>query len=120
MNNNSLFKVRGGCMLPSFYTMLLLLCVTIVSAQNVPISGTITDAQGVLPGVNIQIKNSTITTVTDVNGNFEIQASPEDTLIVSFMGYVTIEQRVGSRFTFDLILVEDATALEEVTVNGGC
>ncbi len=119
MNNNSLFKVRGGWMLPSFYTMLLLLCVTVCSAQNVPIRGTITDAQGVLPSVNIQIKNSTITTVTDANGNFEIQASPEDTLIVSFMGYLSIEQRVGSKSRFDLILVEDATALEEVTVNAG-
>ena len=119
MNNNSLFKVRGGWMLPSFYTMLLLLCVTVCSAQNVPIRGTITDAQGSLSGVNIQIKNSPITTVTDANGNFEIQASPEDTLIVSFMGYVTIEQRVGSKTRFDLILVEDATALEEVTVNAG-
>lgn len=119
MNNYSLFKVRGGWMLPSFYTILLLLCVTIVSAQNVPIRGTITDAQGVLPGVNVQIKNKAIGTVADANGNFDIQAVPEDTLIVSSMGYLTIEMPVGSQTTFNLTLVEDATALEEVTVNAG-
>lgn len=119
MNNNSLFKVRGGWMLPAFYTMLLLLCVTIVSAQNVPIRGTITDAQGLLPSVNVQIKNKAIATVTDANGNFEIQALPEDTLIVSSMGYLTLELSVGSQTTFNLTLVEDATALEEVTVNAG-
>ncbi|MGV8964377.1 MAG: SusC/RagA family TonB-linked outer membrane protein [Candidatus Saccharimonadaceae bacterium] len=119
MNNNSLFKVRGGWMLPSFYTILLLFCVAIVSAQNVPVRGTISDAQGVLPGVNIQIKNKAIATVTDANGNFDIQALPEDTLIVSSMGYLTIEIHVGSQTTFNLTLIEDATALEEVTVNAG-
>lgn len=119
MNNYSLFKVRGGWMLPAFFTMLLLLCVTVCSAQTVPISGTITDAQGVLPGVNVQIKNKAIATATDASGNFDIQALPEDTLIVSSMGYLTLEVPVGSQTTFNLTLVEDATALEEVTVNAG-
>jgi hypothetical protein len=43
-----------------------------------------------LPYVNIQILNSTRGTRSDLQGNFSIQASPQDTLLFSFVGYKTL------------------------------
>ena len=119
MNNYSLFKVKGGGMLPSFFTILLLLCITIVSAQTAPISGTIVDAQGSLPGVNVQIKNSSIAAITDANGFFEIVAVPEDILVITSIGYHSKEIVIGTQTNIILTLIEDETSLQEVTINAG-
>jgi hypothetical protein len=44
-----------------------------------------------LPYVSIQIRNSTGGTRSDMQGNFAIQAAPEDTLLFSSVGYKTLE-----------------------------
>ena len=84
------------------------------------ISGKITDELGgALPGVNIFVKNTTIGTVTDFEGNYSLSV-PDNAriLIFSFVGYKTREVEIGSMTTIDLSLEPDISTLEEVVVVG--
>lgn len=119
MNKNSLFKASTGCVPFSLLQLLLLFWVAIGSAQSVPITGTVMDSQGALLGVNVQIKNKTVGTVTDGEGKFKISASPEDVLVFSFIGYVLQAVQVGTQTGFNISLKPDETALQEVLVNAG-
>ena len=119
MKNNLLFKARTRRMPFSLLQFALLFWVTISSAQSIPISGTVFDAQGPLPSVNVTLKNKTVGTTTDANGNFQITASAEDTLVFSSMGYLTVETVVGQQTTLKIILQPDENVLEEVLVNAG-
>ena len=83
------------------------------------ISGLVADAQGPLPAVTITVKNSNAVAITDVNGHYTIAALPTDILVFSLLGYKTVEIPVGSQKQINATLVEDATALQEVTVNAG-
>jgi len=61
------------------------------------VKGKVTDSSTgeALPGVSVKVKGSTIGTVTDLNGNFTIQAPDNATLIFSYIGYNPIEVAVG-------------------------
>ena len=119
MYKNLLFRVRTGHIPFALLQLLLLFWVATGSAQNVSVRGTVSDAQGVLPGVNVQVKNKLAVATTDVNGVFQITALPEDTLVFSYIGYVPVEVLVASQTNFNIILKADETALDEVLVNAG-
>ncbi|WP_026979099.1 SusC/RagA family TonB-linked outer membrane protein [Flavobacterium tegetincola] len=119
MKNYLLFRGWTRCMPFPLLQILLLFWVTISSSQNVPISGTVTDAQGTLPGVNVTLKNKTIGTFTDIEGKFQINATSEDTLVVSSMGYTAVELLVGNQTVFNITLLSDETTLQEVLINAG-
>jgi TonB-linked SusC/RagA family outer membrane protein len=101
-------------------SMLLMLFCVYGFAQSIPITGTITDAAGeTMPGVNIQIKGTTVGTVTDVDGKYIISApSAESVLVFSFIGYKPVEMVVGDRREITLKLEEETTELDEVVVIG--
>lgn len=85
------------------------------------VSGKVVDAvnkEG-LPGVNILVKGSQVGTVTDVEGNYSIDVPEEGaTLVFSFVGYVTIEEVIGTRSAVNVNMVADTKALSEVVVVG--
>ena len=92
---------------------------TVATAERA-ISGTVTDENGEgLPGVNVLVKNTTIGTVTDIDGKYNLSA-PDDaeTLVFSSVGYLTQEVAIGSQSTIDLALEPDIQSLEEVVVVG--
>ena len=70
------------------------------------IRGTIVDSStgDVLPGATVQIKDTTNGTIADYEGNFTIQASPEDVLMFSFIGFQPKEISVGDKTTFNIKL----------------
>ena len=119
MKKYLLFRARAGYMTFALLQLLLLFWVTTGFTQNVSVTGTVSDAQGVLPGVNVQVKNKSVGTTSDAQGVFQITALPEDTLVFSFIGYVSQEMRVGSQTNFTIVLQPDETALDEVLVNAG-
>lgn len=98
--------------------LVMLLCATFPGlAQNV-VTGKVTSTGGEgLPGVNVVLKGSTTGTMTDVDGNFRLNAT-EGTLVFSFIGYKTIETLIQGRTTIDAVLEEDVTTLEQVVVVG--
>lgn len=91
----------------------------ILHAQTLSVSGTVSDATGPLPGVNVAVKGTNIGAVTDFDGNYSINNAPENgTLIFSFVGIVTQEVPVNGRTSVNVTLAEDAAALDEVVVIG--
>ncbi|WP_235833048.1 SusC/RagA family TonB-linked outer membrane protein [Arcticibacter tournemirensis] len=89
-------------------------------AQNISVSGTVTDAKGeTLPGVSVLVKGTRIGTSTDIKGKYTLKGVPaEGTLVFSFMGYKPREIAVKSRRTIDAGLEEDVKSLDEVVVVG--
>lgn len=72
-----------------------------------------------LAGATVIVQGTTVGTITDESGFFSIKADKGDTLIISFMGYVTNEYRVnGSVANASIALAEDVTTLEQVIVTG--
>lgn len=102
-----------------FIISLLLLLPLVIFSQNT-ITGFVSDAKDGfgLPGVTIVIKGTSMGTVTDVNGDYSIKASPENTLVFSFVGYETKEISVGSNLVLNVSLSESSQELEELVVIG--
>ncbi|HEX8040258.1 MAG TPA: carboxypeptidase-like regulatory domain-containing protein, partial [Chryseosolibacter sp.] len=97
----------------------LLLCGSVPGwAQVAAVTGKVTTTSGEsLPGVNVVLKGSTIGTITDVDGNYRIEAA-DGTLVFSFIGYKGQEIPIGGRSVIDVTLEEDVTTLEQVVVVG--
>lgn len=82
-----------------------------------PVTGTVSDSTGnPLVGVTLHIKGSTVGTVTDANGNFTIDAPENAVLVVSYIGYKTLELPVNGQTHLNIILKSSATGLNEVVV----
>jgi len=92
------------------------LCFGLAQAQEV--TGTVSDANGPLPGASVVVKGTTTGTQTDFDGNYSIEAGSDATLVFSYVGFKTQEIAVNGQSTINANLVEDAEALEEVIVIG--
>lgn len=76
------------------------------------------DGSGLI-GATVQIEGTTLGTATDIDGNFRLEVSESNvTLIVSYLGFVTQEIKVGLASQYDIVLAEDIDALEEVVIVG--
>ena len=91
---------------------------TSTMAQEVTVTGTISDASGPLPSVTIQIKGTTNGTVADLDGKFTISANKGDVLVFSFIGYKTQEITLGNQSNLNVTMAEDTEQLAEVVVIG--
>ena len=102
-------------------SLLIMLCFTgIAKAQSAGnVSGTVVDEQNEsLIGVSVQVVGTTIGTITDFDGNFVIQCSPQARLRVSYMGYRTQEIDIDGRTQLSIMLQEDTQAIDEIVVVG--
>ena len=99
---------------------MMLLMSAALMAQSVTVKGVVVaDADEFpLPGVTVMIKGSTTGTITDLDGNFTLEASPSDVLEVSYVGFKTENATVGSKRAFNFSLKEDIAGLEELVVVG--
>ena len=91
-----------------------------ISAQDHRISGTVSDEFGPVIGCNVIEKDANNrnvnATITDVNGNFQLAIkNPKNKLVVSYVGYKTFSQVIGSQTNFQVQL-KDANELGTVTV----
>jgi TonB-linked SusC/RagA family outer membrane protein len=83
------------------------------------ISGTVVDETGEpVIGANVMEKGTTNGIVTDVDGHFSLSVSGGAVLQVSYIGYVTQDVPTGNGSSFNIRLVEDTKALDEVVVIG--
>ncbi|WKZ59952.1 MAG: TonB-dependent receptor [Cyclobacteriaceae bacterium] len=90
-------------------------------AQERVVTGRVTSQEdgAPIPGVNVVVKGTSVGTATDVNGNYSIRVSSDETILTfSFIGYVNAEVSVGSRSVVDVQLTSDITQLSEVVVTG--
>ncbi|MCH5235115.1 MAG: SusC/RagA family TonB-linked outer membrane protein [Muribaculaceae bacterium] len=110
-------KAKRG-IVTALFAALLPLCAW---AQNVTVSGTVTDATGeVLIGVSVSVKgDQTKGTATDIDGNYVLSNVPANgTLIFSYVGFGSLEESVKGRTTIDVIMSEDTELLDELVVIG--
>ncbi|MCB0492237.1 MAG: SusC/RagA family TonB-linked outer membrane protein [Cyclobacteriaceae bacterium] len=100
-----------------------LLCIGISFISNaqtaITVSGKVTDNTGVgLPSVNILIENTTTGVVSDLDGNFTIQANPNQVLIFRMVGMEEVRQPINGQTSFNITLSESTDILDEVVVTG--
>ena len=92
---------------------------TSIAQQNGNINGTIVDQTGEpLIGVNVTVKNASSGAITDLNGNFLVQAPVGATLVISYIGYETQEIVIRNSSPLKITLKEDAQSLDEIVVIG--
>ncbi|MFI2744506.1 SusC/RagA family TonB-linked outer membrane protein [Zhouia sp. PK063] len=90
------------------------------SNQSYTISGSVSDAHGRLAGVTVRVSGSrALGTFTNIDGEYSLSVTAKDSLLFSFVGYQTKKVPVGQVSHLDVVLVQDVTALAEVTVNAG-
>ena len=114
---------RKGILL---FQRLVLMLIFIISVsmvygqQQITVNGTVTDAETdePLPGVNIVIQGTNMGTSTDVDGNYTIEAPPDATLIISFVGYQQQTVDINERQNINVAMEQAITELEEVVAIG--
>ena len=84
------------------------------------IKGVVVDSNGMpVIGANILLKGTAVGSITDLDGNFFLDDVNESSiLLVSYIGYVTKEVKVGTQKVFKIVLEEDQKTLNEVVVVG--
>lgn len=89
-------------------------------AQTKSVSGKVINSSGEnLSSVNITIKGKTnASTLTNADGEYQIQANENDILIFSLIGYTPLEEAINKRSTINITLMEDQQNLDEVVVVG--
>jgi TonB-linked SusC/RagA family outer membrane protein len=96
----------------------LMLCVSAM-AQGQRITGTVSDESG-LPviGATVSVVGTTVATITDINGAYEVKAAKDATLEFSYVGYATQNIAVAGRTAINVVLKTDAHEMDELVVVG--
>ena len=91
-----------------------------IEAQNTSqVTGKVTNQDGeAIPFVNVIVKGTSVGTSADIDGNYAIQASPDQTLVFSYIGFERKEVTVGDQSVINIQLQEDVAALDEIVVVG--
>jgi len=98
---------------------MLFVSVAIFAQDDYTLSGTTADEAGIpVPGVNVIIMNTTTGTSSDFDGNFQIAVSDGDVLQFSSLGYQSQTVIVSGQNNLSIVMVEDASQLDEVVVVG--
>ena len=86
--------------------------------QTKKITGTVSDAMGPVIGASVVIKGTSNGVATDFDGNFSLNVNQGQTLVISYIGYLTKEVKVDGRANYNITLEEDKKMLDEVVVVG--
>lgn len=93
--------------------LLTLICLPLL-AQKKTVLGTVTDAMNdPIIGATVQVKGTRDGTITDLNGRYSITANGDATLVFSFVGFETRDEKINNRTVVDLVLKETAVLLSE-------
>ncbi len=80
--------------LKMFLSAIAVLFISITFGQEMTITGIIKDKSGYLPGANVTIKGSKISTMSDFDGSYSIKAKIEDILVFSWIGCESVERKI--------------------------
>lgn len=108
---------------PYIHVVLLLLTLiaystSITAQETITIKGKIIDDQEKtpIPGATIAVKNTKKIIMADGEGNFSVSAPANATLLISFIGYTTLEEPVNGQTMLSIMLKRDTKSLNEVVV----
>lgn len=101
-----------------FVSFILTFVCIMTNAQDIKISGTVVSATDNEPiiGASVTEKGTKNAAITDFDGNFSLSMASGNTIVVSYIGFQTVE--LASRPNMRIALTEDAKALDEVVVTG--
>ncbi len=105
--------------------ILILICLILVIskisvAQNISVTGTVTDVNNTpIIGATVLVKGTTSGISTGINGEYSLSnVNSNNTLVFSYIGYISKEVEISGRRVVDVILEEDSQILKEVVVVG--
>jgi len=112
--------MRQTCHVLKTLGLLVLMCLfaATAEAQSRTIKGVVSTADGPAIGATVRVKGAQTGVVTDLDGNYSIQAAPGSILQFSYVGYTTQEVKVGNQTSINVDLKEDSEVLNEVVVVG--
>ncbi len=89
-----------------------------VEQQQVTVSGRVVDQDGFpMPGVQVVVKERRgVGVVTDIDGKYTLKCSAKETLVYSFIGYITKEEKAAEANNVTITLQEDVVSLDEVQI----
>ena len=97
----------------------LSLSIGVMGQEGINVSGTVSDVDGPLPGVNISVKGTNTGTTSDLDGNYTLSGVASDaTLVFSYVSYSTQEILLNGSNTVNVVMETDAEALDDVVVIG--
>lgn len=104
------------CLCRSLLLMTGLLFAVASFAQDLTVKGKVTDTTGeTVIGANVTVRGTTNGIITDIDGNYTLSGvKPSSVLVFSFIGYKTQEIPCSGRQEINVVLSEDAQALDEV------
>ena len=112
-------KSRPKKIFQGFLIVLGLMFIQILNAQQVTVTGQITEENNQAAiGVNIVEKGTTNGAVTDNNGNYSIAVGSDAVLVYSSIGMIPQEVAINGRTRIDVIMAASLEELEEVVVTG--
>ena len=88
------------------------------AVQSKKITGTVSDAMGPVIGATVKIKGTQNGVATDLDGKFSLNAKPGQTIVVTYVGYLTKEIKVDGKSVYNITIDEDKQMLDEVVVVG--
>lgn len=92
---------------------------SIMQDNGIEVRGTVKDQNNeTMPGVSVYVKESGTGTVTDFDGNYTITVEKGQTIEASFMGYKTYSAIYEGQNPLNIVLIEDASQLDEIVVIG--
>ena len=101
--------------------LLFLLCTGWLLGQRQAVEGTVISSEDGFPliGVSVLLKGTTLGTITDIDGYYQLQTeSPNDTIIFTYTGFKDQEIVVGNQTKIDVSMGQDSELLDEVVVIG--
>jgi TonB-dependent starch-binding outer membrane protein SusC len=102
-----------------FLLVALLFCGQLLFAQTREVTGTVTDANGSpLNGASVRVKGSRTGVIAANDGSFKINTAPNSLLLISAVGYESMEVSIGTKTNISTQLTIDTKALSEVVVTG--
>ena len=112
-------KKRNWLLRLTFFSIMFYLATLSSFAQSIKIRGSVVTKGESFPGVTVIEKGTLNGTVTNISGEYQLQLSSKDPVLVfSFMGYTTKEVKVNNQTRIDVTMEENILGLDEVVVIG--
>lgn len=115
-----LFKMlRPGSRITTLLFLSFLFFTSLAFGQNKTVEGTVANIKGdPIQGANVTVKGGQAGVATDIRGHFSISVPADAVLVISFTGYISKEEKIGSRTNIAITLMENPKMLEDVVVIG--
>ncbi|HUX58984.1 MAG TPA: von Willebrand factor type A domain-containing protein [Bacteroidales bacterium] len=100
----------------SILAILILAAIMAAFTESRTITGKVTDSQGhLMPGVSVSVRGTSTKTTTDYSGSYKITADQQSRILVfSFIGYTTVQEKIGDRSIINVKMMAEIVSLEEV------